>query len=48
MANNQGNTTAPVVVQTPPNNDMSGSMQGPSYSDARTNFFNSTYSMNPT
>ena len=48
MVRNQGNTPAPIVVQSQSNDDMSGSMSGPSYNDARTNFFNSAYSMQPT
>ena len=44
MVSNQGNNTAPVVVQNQANNDMSGSMDGPAYSDTRSNYVNSPYS----
>ena len=48
MANNQqGGSAAPVIVQNPSNSDMSGSMSGPSYADARASFASSPYSMSP-
>ena len=48
IAKNGNNTTAPIIMQNSPNNDMSGSMEGPSYNDSKTNFLNSAYTMQPT
>lgn len=45
--NNQGTNNTPIIMQNQGNNDMSGSMQGPGYADAKSNFLNSTYSMQP-
>jgi len=47
MAGSQGNNTPPIIMQNQGNNDMSGTMQGPGYADAKSNFLNSTYSMQP-
>ena len=46
----QGQTAAPIPNITIPqqNNDMSGSMGGPTYSDGRFDYTNSTYHMSPT
>jgi len=48
IAKNGSSSTTPVVLQNPINNDMSGSMEGPSYNDTKTNFLNSAYTMQPT
>ena len=45
--NNQGTNNTPIIMQNQGNNDMSGSMQGPGYADAKSNFLNSTYRMQP-
>lgn len=45
--NNQGTNNTPIIMQNQGNNDMSGTMQGPGYADAKSNFLNSTYSMQP-
>ena len=47
MVGNQGTNNTPIIMQNQGNSDMSGSMQGPGYADAKTNFLNSTYSMQP-
>ena len=47
MVGNQGTNNTPIIMQNQGNNDMSGSMQGPGYADAKSNFLNSTYSMQP-
>jgi len=47
MVGSQGNNTPPIIMQNQGNNDMSGTMQGPGYADAKSNFLNSTYSMQP-
>jgi len=48
--NGSAENVPPVVINTPqpPNNDMPGSMEGPKYNDARGNFLNSAYTMQPT
>ena len=48
MGKSGNGSTVPVVLQSPANNDMPGSMEGPSYNDAKTNFLNSAYTMQPT
>jgi hypothetical protein len=48
IAKNGSNNTTPVVVQNPLNDEMSGTMEGPSYTDTKTNFLNSAYTMQPT
>ena len=48
MTKSGGGSTVPVVLQSPANNDMPGSMEGPSYTDSKTNFLNSAYTMQPT
>jgi len=48
MTKSGSGSTVPVVLQPPANNDMPGSMEGPSYNDAKTNLLNSAYTMQPT
>jgi hypothetical protein len=48
MAKSGNGSTTPVVLQNPISNDMPGSMEGPTYSDSKTNFLNSAYTMQPT
>ena len=47
MTKSGSGSTVPVVLQPPANTDMPGSMEGPSYKDARGNFLNSAYTMQP-
>ena len=44
---NNNASPPPIIMQNAPNNDMPGSMEGPSYNDAKTNFLNSAYTMQP-
>jgi hypothetical protein len=49
-AQNAANNNAsppPIIMQNSQNNEMPGSMEGPSYNDAKTNFLNSAYTMQP-